>query len=252
MSPTSKTTKDTEEEEAAPEHTLSDFGTGEGAQVSTRGADDPVITPFVGILTDWRAWTAQNGGSQPSQTSPFMFPGVNPITDLVDPRAAYPPYRAVQNLTSGLAMPQVNQWTYAPPANGIKPADPYAGWTAQLERQLNTMVPAQPGVNAQISSITPNTGPPGGGTAVQIFGSGFAASAANGGQATGVNFVNTAGVSTAGTSFSFVNDGQVNVTTPVTGMTTKTDVSITVLIPQIAGQPAGSSNVSLYNCFDVT
>jgi hypothetical protein len=43
-------------------------------------------------VTDWRAWTAQNGGSQPGQTSPFPFPGVNPITDLISGANSYPTY----------------------------------------------------------------------------------------------------------------------------------------------------------------
>lgn len=55
---------------------------------------------------------------------------------------------------------------------------------------------------AGISSITPNGGPVGGGTVVTIYGSNFTGS-------TGVTFGGT-----AGTAFSVVSDGQIQVTTP--------------------------------------
>ena len=94
-----------------------------------------------------------------------------PITDLVDPRTAVPPYRAFQNTVAGLAMPQNNQWTYMP--GSIKPADPFGGWTAQeLLGAQPAMVPTLPGGQTQIASVSPNTGPPAGGTVIQIFGSG--------------------------------------------------------------------------------
>lgn len=49
-------------------------------------------------VTDWRAWTSQNGGSQPGQSSPFPFPGVGPIpypdAGQPTPATSVPPYSA--------------------------------------------------------------------------------------------------------------------------------------------------------------
>ena len=61
---------------------------------------------------------------------------------------------------------------------------------------------------------------------------------------TAVNFVNTAGVSTAGTSMTVNSDGQITVTTPVTGLTTKTSVNIVLV--------STAGNGILYNAFSVS
>lgn len=71
-------------------------------------------------VTDWRAWTAQNGGSQPGQTSPFPFPGVAPITDVVNGPTSLPPY------------------PNSPTA--VNAVDPFGGWTAQIPNSLRPVV----------------------------------------------------------------------------------------------------------------
>ena len=98
-------------------------------------------------VVDWRAWTAQNGGSLPTAPNPpgtpyvpnTVFPGVGPIGvgaplappgkgDLIDGAQSFPVYANVP--------------TY------VKPVDPYGGWVSQLETLNKTMRPAIPGLTS--------------------------------------------------------------------------------------------------------
>ena len=166
-------------------------------------------------VTDWRAWIAQQGGAQPGQSSPFMFPGIGPLSDVVNGTTSFP-------VTPSIAFPNN---TNTPTL--VKPADPYDGWTAQLERLSNIMIPIGTTGGVQITSITPNIGVPAGGTATVINGTGFTGS-------TAVNFG-----ATPGTAFSVVGDNQINVTSPLG--TTKTTVNVTVVNP--------GGNGALFNGF---
>lgn len=98
-------------------------------------------------VVDWRAWTAQGGGSLPTAPNPpgtpyvgnTVFPGVGPIgvgatpgapgrADLIDGAQSFPIYANVP--------------TY------VKPVDPFAGWNSQQETLSKTMRPAIPGLTS--------------------------------------------------------------------------------------------------------
>jgi hypothetical protein len=72
-------------------------------------------------VTDWRAWTAQLGGSQPGQTSPFPFPGVGPIPDTVNGSTSIPTYPNVPVTVNAV--------------------DPFGGWTSQIPNSIRPTVP---------------------------------------------------------------------------------------------------------------
>lgn len=99
-------------------------------------------------VADWRAWTAQGGGSMPTAPNPpgtpyvpnSVFPGVGPITDLINMTTSIPPY-------PGLASP--GNWVT------INAVDPFGGWTDQKAFVLNSagaqvpvMRPSVPGLTA--------------------------------------------------------------------------------------------------------
>lgn len=216
------------EAEAEKDEAAVAVATKEGEEAVAQAGEG--VEPLVGALTDWRAWVAQQGGNQPGQTPPFMFPGILPITDLLDPRAAVPPYNAYQNTQTGLAMPQQNQWVYQP--YPIKPADPWEGWTAQLPTVVATF--AGPVV---LSDVTPNTGAHATGFVTRIDGQGFTG-------ATAVNWIPVAGgAAVPGTVFSIVNDTYIQVTSPIT-LTATTAYNIQVASP--------NGNVTLYNAWYAT
>jgi len=94
-------------------------------------------------VVDWRAWTNQGGGSMPTAPNPpgtpyvpnTPFPGVGPITDLINPATSIPSYSATPTT--------------------IKPVDPFGGWVDQKEfvansagAQVPTMRPAIPGLTS--------------------------------------------------------------------------------------------------------
>jgi hypothetical protein len=87
-------------------------------------------------VTDWRAWVAQQGGLQPPQTPPTMFPGVLPITDFVQGTTSVP-------VTPSIAFPNNTNTPTTVPA-----VDPWAGWNAQQERLTNTMRPVVAGITS--------------------------------------------------------------------------------------------------------
>jgi hypothetical protein len=88
-------------------------------------------------VADWRAWTDQSGGTLPTAPNPpgtpwqinQMFPGVGPITDLINGPTSIPPY--------------------ANTPTTIAPADPFGGWTDQKElAPTYTMRPVIPGLTS--------------------------------------------------------------------------------------------------------
>jgi hypothetical protein len=88
-------------------------------------------------VVDWRAWTSQSGGTLPTGPNPpgippipnSPFPGVGPITDLINGTTSIPPYPNVP--------------TYVPAV------DPFGGWTDQKELAPSyTMRPVVPGVTS--------------------------------------------------------------------------------------------------------
>jgi hypothetical protein len=144
-----------------------------------------------------------------------MFPGIGPITDIVNGTTSFP-------VTPSIVFPNnTNTTTY------VKPSDPFSGWTAQLEKNLQAMVP--PGTaGVQITSLTPIIGVPAGGTAITINGTGFTGT-------TAVNFG-----ATPGTSLTVVSNTQITVTSPAG--TTHTTVTLTIV-------NATNGNGVLYNGF---
>ena len=104
-------------------------------------------------VADWRAWTAQNGGTSVTSVGPppvyatnSPFPGVGPIgigatpgppgsSDIIDGQQSYPKYANVPTT--------------------INAVDPFTGWTDQKELVTNsagtqtpTMRPAIPGLTS--------------------------------------------------------------------------------------------------------
>jgi hypothetical protein len=99
-------------------------------------------------VADWRAWTAQGGGSMPTAPNPpgtpyvpnSVFPGVGPITDLINMTTSIPPY-------PGLASP--GNWVT------VNAVDPFGGWDNQdafvansAGAQVPVMRPSIPGLTA--------------------------------------------------------------------------------------------------------
>lgn len=97
-------------------------------------------------VADWRAWTAQGGGTMVTAPNPpgtpyipsTPFPGVGPISDLINPVTSYPPYPSL-----------------ASPGNfvTVNAVDPFGGWTDQKAfvansggAQVPVMRPAVPGL----------------------------------------------------------------------------------------------------------
>jgi len=99
-------------------------------------------------VADWRAWTAQNsagtgGGTMPTAPNPpgtpyltgVVFPGVGPITDLINGATSIP--------------------TYPNTPTTVNAVDPFGGWMTQKElvtnsagAQVPTMRPAIPGLTS--------------------------------------------------------------------------------------------------------
>ena len=79
-------------------------------------------------VTDWRSWTNQSGGTMPpgtppaAGTFPVVFPGVNPITDLISGSTSVPTYPDVPTTVRPL-----DPWYVGTSPNG-------AGWTNNMER----------------------------------------------------------------------------------------------------------------------
>jgi hypothetical protein len=83
-------------------------------------------------VVDWRSWTAQSGGTLPTAPNPpgipaipnSMFPGVGPITDLINGATSIPNYPNVP--------------TYVPAVDpfyvGTYPTG--GGWVAPMERYI--------------------------------------------------------------------------------------------------------------------
>jgi hypothetical protein len=99
-------------------------------------------------VADWRAWTAQGGGSMPTAPNPpgtpyvpnSLFPGVLAIPDLINMTTSIPPY-------PGLSSP--GNWVT------INAVDPFGGWTDQKAfvansagAQVPTMRPSVPGLTS--------------------------------------------------------------------------------------------------------
>jgi hypothetical protein len=92
-------------------------------------------------VVDWRAWTAQGGGQMPTAPNPpgtpfvpnTVFPGIGPISDLINPVTSYPPYPSLAN-----------------PGNfvTINAVDPFGGWVSQKETLSKTMRPVVPGLTS--------------------------------------------------------------------------------------------------------
>jgi hypothetical protein len=88
-------------------------------------------------VVDWRAWTDQSGGTLPTAPNPpgtpwlnnQIFPGVNPITDLISGTTSIPTYPNVP--------------TYVPAV------DPFGGWTDLKEQAPTyTMRPVVAGITS--------------------------------------------------------------------------------------------------------
>jgi len=94
-------------------------------------------------VADWRAWTSQGGGSLPTLPNPpgtpyvtnTVFPGVGPITDLIN---------------GGTSIP-----TYPNTPTKVNAVDPFGGWVDQQELVTNSagahtpvMRPAIPGLTS--------------------------------------------------------------------------------------------------------
>jgi hypothetical protein len=93
-------------------------------------------------LNDWRTWVAQGGGMTPATAQPppaasyttnVVFPGVNPITDLINMTTSIPPYPSLSN---------PGNWAT------VKPVDPFGGWTDQQETLSKVMRPAIAGLTS--------------------------------------------------------------------------------------------------------
>jgi hypothetical protein len=88
-------------------------------------------------VVDWRAWTDQNGGTLPTAPNPpgtpwienTMFPGVQPISDLINGSTSIPPY-ANTPVT-------------------VNAVDPFGGWTSQQAGPPNYVIrPVIPGLTS--------------------------------------------------------------------------------------------------------
>jgi hypothetical protein len=92
-------------------------------------------------VVDWRAWTSLNGGQLPTAPNPpgtpyvpnTVFPGVGPITDLINMTTSIPPYPSLSN---------PGNWAT------VKPTDPFGGWTDQQETLSKVMRPAIAGMTS--------------------------------------------------------------------------------------------------------
>lgn len=92
-------------------------------------------------VADWRAWTAQGGGTMPTAPNPpgtpyvpnSPFPGQLAIPDLINMTTSIPPYPSLSS-----------------PGNfvTVNAVDPFAGWTSQKETVSKTMRPAIPGLTS--------------------------------------------------------------------------------------------------------
>lgn len=93
-------------------------------------------------VADWRAWTAQGGGSLPTAPNPpgtpyvgnTVFPGVGPITDLINGPTSIP--------------------SYPNTPTAINAVDPWAGWTDQQELVANSGGAHTPVMRPPIAGIT--------------------------------------------------------------------------------------------------
>lgn len=96
-------------------------------------------------VADWRAWTNQSGGTLPTAPNPpgtpwqnnQVFPGVNPIPDLISGVTSIPP-------TPSLSAPNaLNVPSY------VAPVDPFGGWTADQEKAPTYLMrPVVPGITS--------------------------------------------------------------------------------------------------------
>ena len=99
-------------------------------------------------VADWRAWTAQGGGTMPTAPNPpgtpyqtnQTFPGVGPIPDLINMTTSIPPYPSLSS---------PGNWVT------VNAVDPFSGWMSQKElvsnsagAQTPTMRPAIPGLTS--------------------------------------------------------------------------------------------------------
>jgi len=99
-------------------------------------------------VADWRAWTAQGGGSMPTAPNPpgtpyvtnSPFPGVGPIPDLINMATSIPPYPSLSS---------PGNWVT------VNAVDPFGGWTDQKAfvsnsagAQVPTMRPSVPGLTS--------------------------------------------------------------------------------------------------------
>ena len=98
-------------------------------------------------VADWRAWTAQGGGSMPTSSNPpgtpyvtnSPFPGVGPIPDLINMATSIPPYPS-----------------HSSPGNWVtvNAVDPFGGWTDQKAFNTNSAGAQTPVMRPSVPGLT--------------------------------------------------------------------------------------------------
>jgi hypothetical protein len=84
-------------------------------------------------VVDWRAWTAQNGGTLPTAPNPpgtpaipnSIFPGIGPIPDLINPATSFPPYPGLASPGNFVTINAIDPFYVGTYPTG-------AGWVAKM------------------------------------------------------------------------------------------------------------------------
>lgn len=121
-------------------------------------------------VADWRAWTAQNGGTLPTAPNPpgtpwlapQVFPGVNPISDLISGVNSIPNYPDVPTYVPAVdpfyvgSYPTGGGWVapmerFIVPSPGTAGTQTVAAWPAGSPK---ASVPAGPIIRPVVAGIT--------------------------------------------------------------------------------------------------